>query len=115
MASISILAYAASGFNIWAVVIAVAVTVFVLMLSLKTELFSCSLASFNAYSCLFAGYYAGNFPKLEDGSFLDWKNLCIAILWIAITNIVGLFCGWLSIRLGVAVEKNNMNWRKKVC
>ncbi|NLG03731.1 MAG: DUF1097 domain-containing protein [Clostridia bacterium] len=107
LAAISIVVYAASGFQILAMIIAVAVTVFILMMSLKLDIFSCSLASFNAYSCLFAGYYAGNFPKMEQASVLDLNNVGVAVLWIAFANILGLFCGWLSVSIGTAGQKNN--------
>ncbi|MDX8417183.1 MAG: DUF1097 domain-containing protein [Absicoccus sp.] len=105
LAAIAILAYAASGFSMGVQVLTVIGTVIILMLSLKTKMFACSLASFNSYSCLFAGYYAGYFPKLDVVSFLDWKNLVIAMLWIALANVIGLFCGWLCIRLGASVTK----------
>jgi hypothetical protein len=76
LASISIVTYAVSGYQMIALIIAVAVTVFILMLSIKTSIFSCSLASFNAYSCMFAGYYAGNFPKIESTSY-DLNNIIV--------------------------------------
>lgn len=105
LAAIAIFIYSASGYKIGYVALAVGITVFILMLSLKTEMFSCSLASFNAYSCLFAGYYTESFPKIDGNSFLDWKNVLIAIVWIALANIAGLFCGWISIRLGITEKK----------
>jgi hypothetical protein len=100
LASIAILAYAISNFNIWAVSSTVAVTVFVLMLSLKTKVFGESLPSFNAYSCLFVGYYAGTFPQMASGGPFDIMNLLTAVLWIALSNVVGLVFGFVSVRIG---------------
>ena len=48
LAAIAILAYAASGFNMGVQVLTVIGTVIILMLSLKTKMFACSLASFNS-------------------------------------------------------------------
>ncbi|MBE5967063.1 MAG: DUF1097 domain-containing protein [Lachnospiraceae bacterium] len=79
VAAISIVIYAATNYNLIALIISVMITVFIIMMSLKTKLFACSLASFNAYSCLFAGYYAGNFPQVAEGGAYDIKNVCIAV------------------------------------
>jgi len=101
MAAISAIVFAATGFHIWILAIIVTVTVFGIMLSCKCSIFSMSLASFNAFSCLFAGYYAGNFPAvIKDGGWADWKHVLLASGWIAFANIVGLGFGWLSVRLG---------------
>lgn len=100
LAAVSIIVFAASGFNIYALAGAVGITVFILMLSLKISVFSSSLASFNAYSCMFAGYYAGNFPKIEAGGTLDINNIVICILWIALANFLGLICGLISVWIG---------------
>ena len=86
--------------NFWILAIIVAITVFLLMLSLKFKTFACSLASFNAYSILFAGYYAGNFPALTDGGVAGINNVLLAIGWFSLANIVGLICGYASIKLG---------------
>ncbi|MDO4845005.1 MAG: DUF1097 domain-containing protein [Oscillospiraceae bacterium] len=100
-AAISAIVFAAFGFQLYVLALIVAITVFAIMLSTKANVFSMSLASFNAFSCMFAGYYAGNFPALADGGAADWKNALIAALWIAFANVVGLCFGWLSIKLGV--------------
>ena len=64
-----------------------------------------SLASFNAFSCLFAGYYSGNFPAvIHNGGWADWKNVILAALWIAFSNVVGMCFGWLSIKLGTKTD-----------
>lgn len=78
-----------------AMIIAVVITVFLLMMSLKIPVFSTSLVSFNAYSCMFAGYYAGNFPVQEDYAM----GFCMAFLWISGANFLGLLFGWASIKL----------------
>lgn len=96
---ISIVVYAASNQNIFAMVGIMIITVFIMMLSLKIPFFSCSLASFNAYSCLFAGYYSGSFPAMQNSMIYDINNVIVAVLWIAMTNVLGLFCGYLSIKL----------------
>lgn len=98
----SVLAVAAivliDGFSLYvsplvAMILAVLVTVFLLMLTLKVEIFNCSLPSFNAYSCMFAGYYAHSFPVQADYA----SNLFFAVLWITGANFLGLIFGWLSI------------------
>ena len=104
LAGIAVLVYAAAGFNFYVLIAAVAVTVFLLMLSIKVPILSCSLASFNAYSCMFVGYYAGDFPKVKTAA-LDLNNIIIAILWIALANIVGILCGWISVSVGNAGSK----------
>jgi len=100
VAAIAIVIYTASGYNLVALIVAVIITVFIVMLSLKTSVFACSLASFNAYSCLFAGYYAGNFPQAADRGSYDIKNVFIAVAWIMMANVIGLMLGWISVTLG---------------
>ncbi len=78
-----------------AMMLAVLLTVFLLMLTLKIAVFQCSLASFNAYSCMFAGYYAHAFPVQADYI----SNLGYAVVWITGANFIGLIFGWLSIGL----------------
>lgn len=78
-----------------AMITAVFLTVFILMLTLKIAALNCSLVSFNAYSCIFAGYYAQSFPVQADYI----SNLCYAVLWITGANFLGLVFGWLSICL----------------
>lgn len=99
LAGVAVVVYAASGHQMIALVLIVAVTVFLIMLSLKTSVFSCSLASFNAYSCMFAGYYAGSFPKVESIS-LDLNNVLICVLWLVLANLLGLLCGYISVTVG---------------
>jgi hypothetical protein len=99
MAAISIVIYALSNYNIVILAIAVAITVFMIMLSTKTKLFASSLASFNTYSCMFAGYYAVNFPKLES-SGMDINNILVCIGWLALANVIGLLFGFVSVKLG---------------
>lgn len=106
LASVTIMSYAASGYSIWVMVAAVAVTVFILMLSLKVTPLGCALSSFNGYSCMFAGYYAGNFPKTVESS-LEWKNIAVCILWIALANILGLICGLISVWFGNLGQKTD--------
>lgn len=76
-----------------AMVLSVFITVFLLMLTLKIPGFGCSLASFNAYSCMFAGYYAGTFPAQEQFT----TGLVYAVIWITGANFLGLIFGYLSI------------------
>lgn len=78
-----------------AMIIAVIISVFLLMMTLKIPAFSASLVSFNAYSCMFAGYYAGSFPAQED----YFMGFCMAFLWITGANFLGLIFGWGSIKL----------------
>jgi len=105
LGGISIFASAASSGNFYVLAATVCVTVFILMLSLKTKLFSCSLASFNAYSIIFAGFYALNFPNIVNGGFGDIGNILIAIAWFSLASIVGLICGYVSITLST-LKKN---------
>ena len=104
VAGISIIVFNALSGNIYVLAAIVCLTIFLLMLSMKASVFAASLASFNAYSCLFAGYFAGNYPALANGGPWDLYNVVISILWIALANVLGLICGYLSIRLGV--QKN---------
>lgn len=70
------------------------------MVSLKTATFSASLASFNAYSCMFARYYTISFPKMETSIILDLNNVAICILWLVFANVLGLLCGYISVSMG---------------
>lgn len=79
---------------LWAMVIGVTITVFLLMLTTKIPVLSYSLVSFNAYSYMFAGFYAGNFPEM-DSSILNYGS---AILWITGANFIGLLFGLMSIK-----------------
>ncbi|HWQ79315.1 MAG TPA: DUF1097 domain-containing protein [Anaerovoracaceae bacterium] len=76
-----------------AMMLSVLITVFLLMLTLKIPGFGCSLASFNAYSCMFAGYYAGTFPTQEQYAM----GLVYAVIWITGANFLGLIFGYLSV------------------
>lgn len=86
--------------NFWILAIIVCLTVFLLMLTLKSKTFSCSLASFNAYSILFAGYYAGNFPGLSNVGYGEIYNVIVAIAWFSLANVIGLICGYASVKIG---------------
>ncbi len=90
--------------NIVVLCITVAIMVFGIMLSIKTKMFENSLVSFNAFSILFAGYYAGVFPAVEPSRW-DVNNLLISIGWLGLANIIGLLFGFISIRLGVGIVK----------
>jgi len=83
--------------SLFAMIISVLISVFLLMMTLKIPVLSCSLASFNAYSCMFAGYYANTFP-MQNGYM---SNLLYAMLWITGANLIGLIFGWLSIQLSM--------------
>lgn len=84
-----------------AMIIAVTITVFCLMLTLKIPALSYSLVSFNGYSCMFAGYYAGNFPPQDSYAM----GFVYAVLWITGANFIGLLFGWTSIKLTTLVKK----------
>lgn len=95
-----------------AMISAVFLTVFLLMLTLKIEALNCSLASFNAYSCMFAGYYAHAFPVQTDYI----SNLLFAMLWITGANFLGLVFGWLSIFLsGLGKRVSDVTETSKSC
>ena len=100
LSAISIVTYTASNNNIYVLVFVVGLTVFIQMLSLKKKAFSCALASFNAYSCLFAVYSAGTFPAMTTSMQWDINNVLIALLWVGMANTLGLICGYISINLG---------------
>jgi hypothetical protein len=75
------------------IILSVTITVFALMLSLKIPALNVSLASFNAYSCIFVGYSAGTYLAIS----------CIPVLlnaaiWITGANFIGVLFGWLSIK-----------------
>jgi len=95
LAIVLIDAFSSSVAPLMAMIFAVFITVFLLMLTLKIETLNCSLVSFNAYSCMFAGYYATSFPA-QTGYV---SNLFYAVLWITGANFLGLVFGWLSIKL----------------
>lgn len=111
LGGISIFASAISDGNFYVLAGTVCVTVFILMLSLKTKLFACSLASFNAYSIIFAGYYAGNFPSITNGGSGDIANILISIAWLSLALVVGLICGYVSITLS-SLKKNKKGEQK---
>lgn len=99
LAGVAIIVFSLSDFNIIALCVIVGFTVFIIMLSLKVNLFSHSLASFNAYSCMFVGYYAASFPKAESWA-LDINNIIVCIGWLSLANIIGLCFGYASVKLG---------------
>lgn len=96
MGGISIIAYALSGLNIWALVIAVFATVFVIMIAAKTKPFAALLPAFNSFSCMFAAYYTGSFPLQETSFFADLNNVAICIGWLVLANVIGLCFGFMS-------------------
>ena len=53
------------------------------------------LVGFNAFSCIFAGYYLNGFPVHPD----YWVNILMAFLYINGANIIGLFEGWFVQRI----------------
>lgn len=81
LSAISIIAYTASSENIFVLVITVGITVFIQTLILKREPFSCEIASFNAYSCLFAIHSTQSFPVSSSYMIWDINNVMIALLW----------------------------------
>ncbi len=83
-----------------ATIIAVIITVFLLMLTLKIPACGISLISFNAYSCLFVGYGAGEYMAIEG-----LPPLLNAMLWIGGANFIGVLFGWLSIAVTGAGKK----------
>lgn len=107
MSAISILAYTASSDNVFVLVFVVGITVFFQMLTLKNKTFSCALASFNGYSCLFAVYSAGTFPMLSTSMLWDFNNVLIALLWTGLANTLGLACGYISVKLSTGSYKDN--------
>jgi len=86
---------------IWATVLAVFITVFLLMLSLKVPALNLSLISFNAYSCIFVGYGAGAYLVIKG-----MPAMLNAAIWISGANILGLVCGWLSICFSAVFSKS---------
>ncbi|HHX36430.1 MAG TPA: DUF1097 domain-containing protein [Clostridiaceae bacterium] len=73
-------------------IVSVFITVIVLMLSLKIELFNISLVSFNAFCCVFAGFGTGSYLKIDG--IPVYLN---AFLWITGAHFLGLLTGWISI------------------
>lgn len=83
-----------------AVILAVVITVFLLMLTLKVPVLNISLASFNAYSCMFVGYAAGAYMAIDGmPTYLN------AVIWITGANFLGLLFGWASIVLTTLGKK----------
>lgn len=106
MSAISIIAYTASNENIYVLVFGVGITVFIQMLTLKIKALSCALTSFNGYSCLFAIYAAGTFPAVSTSMKWDVNNVFIAILWTGLANVLGLLCGYFSVKWSESRKKN---------
>lgn len=73
--------------------LAVAITVFLLMMALKIPVCNSSLPAFNAYSSVFALFAIGGYPELAIGPILS------CMLWAMIGNFLGPIFGWLSITL----------------
>ncbi|MFL0194029.1 DUF1097 domain-containing protein [Clostridium sp. WILCCON 0269] len=76
-----------------AMMIAVLITVFLLMVCLKIPYTNCSLSAFNAYSTTFAVFYGGFFPKTGVAS----HDILMALVWALIGNGLGPIFGYLSI------------------
>ena len=85
-----------------ATIIAVVITVFLLMLTLKIPAMSLSLISFNAYSCLFVGYANGTYMHF-DGI----PALLNAAIYIALANFIGGLFGYISIKITTVFDKKN--------
>ena len=79
--------------------IPVALTVFLLMMTLRIPIFSASLPAFNAYSSVFALMYIGGFPDLAIGPILS------CTLWAMIGNFLGPVFGYLSVKLTFPVKE----------
>ena len=73
--------------------LAVSITVFLLMMTIKIPLFSSSLPAFNAYSSVFALMYIGAFPELSVGPILS------CTIWAMMGLFLGPIFGYLSIKL----------------
>ncbi|WP_368488877.1 DUF1097 domain-containing protein [Clostridium sp. BJN0013] len=76
-----------------AMMIAVLITVFLLMICLRIPYTNCSLSAFNAYSTTFAVFYGGFFPKMGVQSY----DILMALVWALIGNALGPIFGYLSI------------------
>lgn len=83
-----------------ATMLSVFITVFMLMLSLKIPALNISLASFNAFSCMFVGYGAQSYMVIQG-----MPSLLNAAIWITGANFLGLIFGWLSIKLTTLGQK----------
>ncbi|WP_238727245.1 DUF1097 domain-containing protein [Diplocloster modestus] len=77
-----------------ATIAAVIITVFVLMLTLKIPACNPSLVSFNAYSCIFVGYGAGEYMSIDG-----MPPLINALIWIAGANFIGMLFGYASVKV----------------
>ena len=60
------------------------------------------LVGFNAFSCIYAGYYLNAFPVQAD----YWLNILFAFLYINGANIIGLFEGWFVQKVCRLAAKN---------
>jgi hypothetical protein len=84
-----------------AIMLAVFISVFLLMLTLKVPMLNKSLVSFNGYSCIFVGFVAGTF--MEIGAMPALLN---AAIWITGANFIGLLFGWMSVTVTQIGKKN---------
>lgn len=100
LGSVACLAYNLSGFNNFVCALMIGLTVLLIMGFTHMEIFAFSAASFNAYSCLFAGYFLGAFPAVQATTFGDIGNILWSAAWLAICNMVGVVLGWLIIKIG---------------
>lgn len=87
-----------------ATMLSVFITVFMLMLSLKIPALNISLASFNAYSCMFVGFGAGSYMTING-----MPLLLNAAIWITGANFLGLIFGWLSIACTTIAKKEKLS------
>ena len=83
---------------------AVFVTILGVMILLKNPA-NAAMVSFNAFSCIFAGYYLGAFPVQEN----YWLNQLTAFACITGSNILGLFVAWLHLALTAAWTKHSQH------
>lgn len=76
-----------------AMMLAVFITVFLLMLVLRVPATSCGLAAFNGYSCVFATYYGGFFRQTGSADL----DILMAFVFSIVANLLGPVFGYFSI------------------
>lgn len=107
LGTITCLLFNLSGGNVWVCCAMIGITVMIIMIFAHHDLFAFSTASFNAYSCLFAGYYLGAYPVLANGGPGDFYNILVSAGWMVLCNVVGIIVGYFMIKLGVPADKSN--------
>ena len=104
LASVAVVAAFMAGASwVIALVIALFITVFIMMMAFKTKMFYNSLVAFVSYAIMFGGFYGQSgfgFPFLtQTDAIPPIGNIVVIALWMMFSNVIGLCFGWLSVTI----------------